>query len=82
MMALAVVTLILLWPVLASACPGCKEALFDPGALPQRLSTARGYALSIGLLLVIPFGLVGGLTVLIMRAHRRTRRVDTVRLSR
>lgn len=55
----------------AEACPGCKEALFDPGALPQRLSAARGYALSIGLLLLIPYGLVGTLTALIVRAHRR-----------
>ena len=59
----------------AEACPGCKEALFDPGALPQRLSTARGYALSIGLLLAIPFGLVAGVTALVVRAHRRARRV-------
>ena len=55
----------------AHACPGCKEALIEPGALPQRLSTARGYAWSIGLLLSVPFVLVGGTTALIMRAARR-----------
>jgi uncharacterized membrane protein YozB (DUF420 family) len=55
----------------AEACPGCKEALLDPGELPQRLSMARGYAMSIGLLLLVPFGLVGILAALIARAHRR-----------
>ena len=56
---------------LAQACPGCKEALFDPAELPQRLSAAKGYALSIGLLLAVPAALVGGLTWLIVRAQRR-----------
>jgi len=65
--------LALLVPAAALACPTCKEALFDPGELPQRLSTARGYALSIGLLLAMPLGLVGGGSVLILRAQRRKR---------
>ena len=64
----------LLCSSIGESCPGCKEALFDPAGLPQRLSTARGYALSIGLLLTIPAGLVGTLTALIVRAHRRTLR--------
>jgi len=55
----------------AEACPGCKEALFDPSQLPQRLSTARGYALSIGLLLVVPAGLVGGIALRIAQTRRR-----------
>jgi hypothetical protein len=55
------------------ACPGCKEALFDPGQLKQRLSLAKGYAWSIGLLLLVPFLLVGGLSVGIIRAVRRQR---------
>ena len=55
----------------ADACPGCKEALFDPGQLAQKLSTARGYAISIGLLLAVPFTLVAGMTALIVRAARR-----------
>ena len=58
-------------PWAADACPGCKEALFDPAQLPQKLATARGYAMSIGLLLAVPFGLVGGITTLIIRAQRR-----------
>jgi hypothetical protein len=56
---------------IAWACPGCKEALFDPGQLAQKLSAARGYAISIGLLLAVPFVLVAGTTALIVRAQRR-----------
>ncbi|MBI3321509.1 MAG: hypothetical protein HYZ91_04485 [Candidatus Omnitrophica bacterium] len=56
------------------ACPGCKEALFDPAHLTQRLSTARGYALSIALLLAMPVGLVSGVTLLVVRAQRRSKR--------
>lgn len=59
---------------LAWACPGCKEALFDPRELPQRLSTARGYALSIGLLLAVPALAVGGITLAIVRTLRRAQR--------
>jgi hypothetical protein len=64
---------IVLLPHVVMACPGCKEALFDPGELQQKLSTAKGYAMSIGLLLAMPIGLIGGLTLLILRAHRRKR---------
>jgi hypothetical protein len=53
------------------ACPGCKEALFDPGQLKQRRSTARGYALSIGLMLAVPALLVVGLSAGIIRSARR-----------
>ena len=63
------------------ACPGCKEALFDPGQLSQKLSTARGYALSIGLLLAVPVGLVGGIAALIILAQRRQHRHITQRMS-
>ena len=61
----------------AEACPGCKEALTDPAELPQRLASARGYALSIGLLLTIPAVLVGGLTTIVIRAARRNRRTSS-----
>ena len=66
-----------LLPSLAAACPGCKEALFDPGQLAQKLSTAKGYVLSIGLLLSVPFALVATITALVVRSQRRhARRVD------
>ena len=56
---------------LAGACPACKELLFDPGQIHQKLSLAKGYAVSIVLMLAMPLGLVGGLTALIVRAQRR-----------
>lgn len=55
----------------AWACPGCKETLFDPEQLPQKLSLASGYATSIGLLLLVPVGLITALTVTIARSQRR-----------
>ena len=80
---------LVVWPGVAGACPGCKEALFDPSELPQRLAAAKGYALSIGLLLGMPLALVGGGSVLIARAQRRKQRavepsggIDTPGLSR
>ena len=63
-----------LLPGAVSACPGCKEALFDPGQMQQQRVTAKGYALSIGLLLLVPFGLVGGGTLYLIRSHRRRQR--------
>jgi len=62
------------FPAVAGACPGCKESLFDPTQLHQKLSTAKGYALSIGLLLAMPAGLVGALALLIVRAQRHHQR--------
>lgn len=58
----------------AWACPGCKEALFDPGGLPQRLATAKGYALSIALMLSVPLLLVATLATAVVRAQRRHKR--------
>ena len=58
----------------ASACPMCKEALFDPGQLHQRLATAKGYALSIGLMLSVPVILVTTVATVIVRAQRRHHR--------
>lgn len=61
------------FPSVAEACPGCKEALFDPAQLPQRLRTAQGYAWSIAALLGVPLTLIGGLTVWVVRHQRRPR---------
>lgn len=58
----------------ASACPGCKEALFDPGQLSQKLATSKAYALSIGLLLSVPFLLIGGLSWLVIRSSKASKR--------
>jgi len=60
----------------ALACPLCKEALFDPSQLHQRISTAKGYALSIGLLLLVPTGLIAGVAMSIIRSARRAQRIS------
>ena len=64
---------VVVFPLLAQACPACKEALFDPGQLHHKLSTARGYALSIGLMLTVPLGLITAVGVTIACAQRRHR---------
>jgi len=64
------------------ACPLCKEALFDPSQLQAKLATAKGYAVSIGLLLSVPALLVGGVAALIVRARHRRQTIDTARLPR
>ena len=57
----------------AWACPTCKEALFEPDQLAQKLSAAKGYGLSIALLLGMPVALLGGVAALIVRAQRQKR---------
>ena len=68
-------TILLMLPASTLACPLCKESLFDPAQLQQKLSLAKGYALSITLLLVVPLVLVAGIATLIVRAHRRKQHV-------
>ena len=63
--------LVLLFPAAALACPLCKEILTDPGQVVQKLSLAKGYAVSILLLLGVPALLIGGVTLLVVRSHRR-----------
>ncbi len=58
----------------AHACPGCKEALFDPQQLPQRLRAAQGYAWSIAALLLVPAAMIGGLVGWIVFSQRRLAR--------
>jgi len=70
----------LVWPECAVACPTCKEALFDPAQAQQILGAAKGYAMSIGLMIGMPLLLVGGMTALIVRQARR--RVDSDGASR
>jgi len=74
--ALALVAFLIVVPMMASACPLCKEALFDPSQLHQRISTAKGYALSIGLLLLVPTGLIAGVAMSIIRSARRAQRIS------
>ena len=62
-------------PSIAMACPLCKEALFEPGQLGQKLATAKAYALSIGLMLLVPTALVSGIVVAVLRTVRRAKRL-------
>lgn len=63
--------LVLLWSGLAWACPLCKEALFDPAQARQLAGTAKGYAVSIALLLGVPLLMIGGIAAAIFRSRRR-----------
>lgn len=54
------------------ACPGCKEAAFDTAQQSRaKLAASRGYALSIGLMLVVPAALIGAVSLQIARASKR-----------
>jgi len=55
----------------ASACPSCKEALFDPAQAEQVTRAARGYAWSIGLMIGAPLLIVATLATVIGRGIRR-----------
>ncbi len=59
--------------LVVEACPLCKEALFDPGQIHQKLSLAKGYAVSIVFMLAMPLALLGGVAALIVRAHHKGR---------
>ena len=66
--------LVVLLPVLASACPLCKDALEDQtknGGVPNELG--RGFYYSILLMVSAPFAVVGGLFFQIRRNRRRAR---------
>lgn len=68
------------WAALASACPACKEALLDPTQAQHLLQSAKGYALSIGLMLGMPLVLIGAVATSIAvhaRRARRSSRIDT-----
>jgi hypothetical protein len=65
---LALVVLVLL-PVVLAACPLCKDALEDKGAVPNQLG--RGFYYSILLMVSAPFAVVGGLFFRIYRSRRR-----------
>lgn len=69
----------------AWACPTCKEALLDPGQAQRVLQAATAYAVSIGLLLIVPALLITAVAAAVVRAHRRQvlqSGIDTPGLSR
>ncbi len=59
---------ILLGAATVMACPDCKEMLAEPGQVQQRLAMARAFAVSIGVLLSVPFLLVSVVAWHIVRA--------------
>jgi hypothetical protein len=74
-----------LWPPVAQACPTCKEALLDPGQAQRILQAATAYAVSIGLLLLVPALLITSVAAAVIRASRRQALrsgIDTPFLSR
>ncbi|HEY7573715.1 MAG TPA: hypothetical protein VIB08_00965 [Thermoanaerobaculia bacterium] len=68
----AALTAVLLLPATLSACPLCKDALEDPGGVPNQVG--RGFYYSILLMMSAPFLLVGGLILKIVVARRRKER--------
>jgi hypothetical protein len=64
--------LVAVWIVLGAAeptwaCPNCKDTLAEHGGRLQ-----IGYALSIGLMIAAPFGILGGWAVAIYRMMKTT----------
>ena len=58
--------LVVLVPVVLSACPLCKEAVPDTGP-----SMWRGMYWSILLMVAMPFAAAGTIAILVLRARRR-----------
>ena len=56
-------------PAVARACPGCKEAAFDDPLEAERAqSTAKGYGMAIGVMLLVPVSLISGIAFQIARS--------------
>jgi hypothetical protein len=62
-----------LLPVLASACPLCKDAKSNTDYPGGAASLPKGFYYSILLMVSAPFVVVGGLALRIYLAHRRAR---------
>ncbi len=59
-------------PAAVFACPGCKEAAFDtPEQAEQRIASAKGYGATIGMLLLVPVAMIGGIGFGVFRSVRR-----------
>ena len=66
------------WPVVAEACPGCK-AIIAERTSSLSASLAVGFYWSILVLLAVPFGLVAGMTWMLIRAVRRRSSMEMTR---
>ena len=69
---LAAVLVILLIPVLLSACPLCKDSKSDADYAGGTASLPSGFYYSILLMVAAPFAVVGGLALRIFLARRQS----------
>ena len=79
--ALLVLTVILAVVAMAGACvacPNCKDSL--AGQSGETMNVARGYALSILIMLGMPFTLAGSFGLYVWREMRRMRRESAAAL--
>ena len=63
-----------LMPSAVGACPGCKEALLDPGQALEISRAAQGYNWSIGALILVPLLLLVSLGLRLVWAVRSGKR--------
>ena len=59
-----------LMPPAAGACPGCQQALLDPGQALEISRAAHGYNWSIAALIIVPLLLLVGLGLRLVWAVR------------
>ena len=63
----------------ALACPGCKEAAFDTAEqAQQRMASAKGYGLTIALLLLVPASAVSCVAWKVVGSARKARTASNV----
>jgi hypothetical protein len=72
LMAVAVVVAMSAWADVCQACPNCKDSL--AGQSGETMNVARGYALSILIMLGMPFTLAGSFGLYVWREMRRMNR--------
>ena len=71
---LSAVCFLCVFPTVAMACPWCKDALFSPGESAAQSGAAKGYALSIGILLGLPVLMLAVIALAVIRSIRRAKR--------
>jgi hypothetical protein len=70
---LATVAMLICFADIAQACPNCKDGIAATGSA-EATAIARGYALSILIMLAMPFTLVGSFGLYVWREMRRLER--------
>jgi heme/copper-type cytochrome/quinol oxidase subunit 2 len=77
----ATVAIVVFMASVASACPGCKDALAEND--PERNSLVKGYMYSILFMLTMPVAILGGFSAYMYRLVRRARaeRVASARIT-